>query len=63
MSLKDYDAESVMGMVVFYTLTPFYNHSRTQYRRKYKGSLNCGYKPLANALGWIYIKTGLYLYD
>lgn len=60
--LRDYDTESVMGAVVFFELVPFSNHSRIQYRRKYKASMTCG-KMLGNVIGWIYVKTGLYLYD
>lgn len=60
--LRDYDTKSVMGSVVLYTLVPFYNHSRVNYKRKYRASLSCP-EWFGHIIGWIYIKTGFYLYD
>ncbi len=59
--LRDYDTEEVMGHVVYYTLEPFQNHSRTQYKRKYKSALRCN-QLTAHILGWIWVKTGFYIY-
>lgn len=60
--LRDYDTNLITGAVAFFNLVPFHNHSRVQYRRKYRASLNCP-EWFGHIMGWIYIKTGFYLYD
>jgi hypothetical protein len=39
--LRDYSTTNTLGHVTYYVLVPFTNHSKVQYRRKYKASLKC----------------------
>lgn len=61
--LRDYDSNIAIGSVVFYDLVPFHNHSRVQYRRKYRASLSCDVAFMRHMWGWIFVKTGIYLWD
>jgi hypothetical protein len=62
MQLRDYSTTTTLGHLTYYVLVPFSNHSKVQYRRKYKASLKCN-KTIGAILGWLWVKTGAYVYD